>query len=86
MKWKKKLREIEKKAKGKARKPMSRGNGFRRKTASFVPRSRDIHDDLEPDNGDMSATRGDTSPDPAETPETRRARFRIVDTSGDPET
>lgn len=81
-----KLREIEKKAKGKARKPMSRGSGFRRKTVSFAPRSRDIHDDLEPDGGDIDAPSGDIAPDPVETPETRRARFRIVDPSGDPET
>ena len=41
-----KLREIEKKAKGKARKPMSRGNGFKRKTPSRGGRSRDINDDV----------------------------------------
>lgn len=81
-----KLREIEKKAKGKARKPMARGNGFRRKTAPFSPRSRDIHDDLEPDSSDTRATPGDIEPGPVETPEIRRARFRIVDPSGDTET
>lgn len=41
-----KLREIEKKAKGKGRKPMSRGNGFKRKTPQRASRSRDIHDDV----------------------------------------
>jgi len=41
-----KLREIEKKAKGKGRKPMSRGNGFKRKTPTRGGRSRDINDDI----------------------------------------
>ncbi|WP_417467448.1 hypothetical protein [Maricaulis sp.] len=43
-----KLREIEKKAAGKARKPMSQGKGFKRKTPGTAPRSRDIHEDVEP--------------------------------------
>ena len=43
-----KLREIEKKAAGKARKPMSQGKGFKRKTPGPAPRSRDIHEDVEP--------------------------------------
>ncbi|WP_417498388.1 hypothetical protein [Maricaulis sp.] len=43
-----KLREIEKKAAGKARKPMSQGKGFKRKTPGPGPRSRDIHEDIEP--------------------------------------
>ncbi len=81
-----KLREIEKKAKGKARKPMARGNGFRRKTAPSSARSRDIHDDLERDDRDGESGRNDIAQEPEETPETRRARFRIVDPSGDTET
>ena len=64
-----KLREIEKKAKGKARKPMSRGQGFRKKTPQRSSRSRDIHDDLESETPRAR---------PAETPEALRARFRIV--------
>jgi len=41
-----KLKEIEKKAKGKARKPMKRGSGFKRKETGFKSRSREIHDDI----------------------------------------
>ncbi|MBO6729574.1 MAG: hypothetical protein JJ884_04030 [Maricaulis sp.] len=41
-----KLREIEKKAKGKGRKPMSRGSGFKRKTPTYSSRNREINDDL----------------------------------------
>lgn len=41
-----KLREIEKKAAGKARKPMSQSKGFKRKTPG--PRSREIHEDVDP--------------------------------------
>ena len=44
-----KLREIEKKAKGKARKPMSRGQGFKRKTPARPARGRDIYEDIEPE-------------------------------------
>ena len=43
-----KLREIEKKAAGKARKPMSRGTGFKPKASRPAPRSRDIHEDVDP--------------------------------------
>ncbi|WP_417489031.1 hypothetical protein [Maricaulis sp.] len=43
-----KLREIEKKAAGKARKPMSQGKGFKRKTPATGPRSREIHEDFDP--------------------------------------
>lgn len=43
-----KLREIEKKAAGKARKPMSQGTGFKRKTPGPGPRSREIHEDFDP--------------------------------------
>lgn len=43
-----KLREIEKKAAGKARKPMSQGTGFKRKTPGPSPRSREIHEDFDP--------------------------------------
>ncbi|WP_417481914.1 hypothetical protein [Maricaulis sp.] len=42
-----KLREIEKKAAGKARKPMSQGKGFKRKTPGPAPRSRDINEDFD---------------------------------------
>lgn len=42
-----KLREIEKKAAGKARKPMSQGTGFKRKTPGPSPRSRDINEDVD---------------------------------------
>ena len=41
-----KLREIEKKAKGKGRKPMSRGSGFKRKAPTRSSRNRDINADL----------------------------------------
>ena len=41
-----KLKEIEKKAKGKARKPMRRGNGFKRKGPPRQSRDRDINDDI----------------------------------------
>lgn len=49
-----KLREIEKKADGKARKPMNRGKGFKHssfksKAKTSGPRVRDINDDLEND-------------------------------------
>lgn len=72
-----KLREIEKKAKGKARKPMSRGQGFRRKMPERSSRGRDIYEDVEteappPDTGQAAP------PDTSETPEMRRARFAIV--------
>jgi len=73
-----KLREIEKKAKGKARKPMSRGNGFRKKTPQRTSRSVDINDDIDavehPDNA-INARSEDT-------PEMRRARFAIVPDTG----
>lgn len=44
-----KLREIEKKAAGKGRKPMSRGKGFKSgfKRKGPGPRVRDIHEDIE---------------------------------------
>jgi t-SNARE complex subunit (syntaxin) len=52
-----KLREIEKKADGKGRKPMSRGKGFkqssfRSKSKSPGPRVRDINEDIEADATD----------------------------------
>jgi hypothetical protein len=73
-----KLREIEKKAKGKARKPMSRGNGFKRKDSRPNPRSRDIHDDIEtpdetPDTPPPHASRL------AAAPEARRTGFRVIE-------
>lgn len=42
-----KLKEIEKKAKGKARRPMSRGKGFSKKSQGFKSRSRDINEDVD---------------------------------------
>ena len=63
-----KLREIEKKTKGKTRKPMSRGNGFKRKTPASNSRSRDIHDDLEPDM-DTDTSSSEASPAPSEAPQ-----------------
>lgn len=81
-----KLREIEKKAKGKARKPMSRGQGFKRKAPDRAPRGRDIYDDIEPDtpSPDTAAEppQADTT---AQTPEMRRARFTIVRDGGEDE-
>ena len=70
-----KLREIEKKAKGKARKPMSRGNGFKRKSDRAAPRGRDIYDDL-----DDAQTGAPARPEqePAESPHDRRAGFRVI--------
>ena len=59
-----KLREIEKKAAGKARKPMSQGTGFKRKTPGPNPRSRDINADVD--------TPAETPPEHAPTPETPR--------------
>ena len=56
-----KLREIEKKARGKERKPMSRGNGFKRKTPTYSSRNRDIHDDIPAEDV--------AQPDPAEKPD-----------------
>lgn len=71
-----KLKEIEKKAKGKARKPMSRGKGFRSKTPPRVSRSRDIHDDI--DGEGPEAPPSAATPPADEAPEARRARFHIV--------
>jgi len=74
-----KLREIEKKAKGKARKPMSRGQGFRRKTPERSARGRDIYDDIEADTPPPQEDTGQAAPpDMSETPEMRRARFAVV--------
>ena len=74
-----KLREIEKKAKGKDRKPMrrrasfkSKGSGFKRKPPKWRSRDRDIHDDIEdaapsaPDHDDA-----DTRPPSAHPPALR---------------
>jgi hypothetical protein len=56
-----KLREIEKKAAGKTRKPMSRGKGFKSsfKTKGGGPRVRDINEDIEQETPDA-----DAPPDP----------------------
>ncbi len=76
-----KLKEIEKKAKGKARKPMSRGKGFRGKAPQRAPRGRDIYDDIEADTPSAPPeTRSDAGLADSDTPETRRARFRVIDT------
>ena len=77
-----KLREIEKKAKGKDRKPMSRGSGFRRKAgAGAPPRGRDIYDDIDAPPGTASSA----SPAEAQdvSPEIRRAGFRVIAGGGD---
>lgn len=79
-----KLREIEKKAAGKTRKPMSRGSGFKPKPeggfkrSSFkpktdrpTPRVRDINDDM-PEN-EAPAPETDAAPRPAHPP-----RLRVV--------
>ena len=77
-----KLREIEKKAKGKARKPMKRGNGFKRKSPGFKSRSRDINDDV------TETAEQDEAPPAAEPPERQAEQphtdrkppsFRIID-------
>ena len=75
-----KLKEIEKKAKGKARKPMSRGKGFRSKTPQRASRSRDIHEDVEPDTPPAPHSASTPAPPPPaeDAPEIRRARFHIV--------
>ena len=73
-----KLREIEKKAKGKARKPMSRGQGFKRKTPARPARGRDIYEDIEPETPASGDAVQPGAGEPAETPEMRRARFAIV--------
>ncbi|WP_417486259.1 hypothetical protein [Maricaulis sp.] len=76
-----KLREIEKKAKGKARKPMSRGNGFKRKDDRPRPRSRDIHDDIDSPQETPAASPSSPRQDrPA--PETLRAGFRVIPGGG----
>ena len=75
-----KLKEIEKKAKGKARKPMSRGSGFKRKMPQRGGRARDINEDIDLPE---SAT---PEPEPRSAPEPRpasdaaalRARFRLI--------
>jgi len=67
-----KLREIEKKADGKARKPMSRGKGFKQssfksKARSSGPRVRDINEDIEND----AATEPPSPPRPSGPPKLR---------------
>lgn len=78
-----KLREIENKAKGKARKPMSRGHGFKRKSGSPAPRGRDIYDDLD-GPADPAPRPADPVRDhqPPDAPETRRASFRVIPGGG----
>jgi hypothetical protein len=71
-----KLREIEKKAKGKARKAMPRGQGFKRKAPARPSRSRDIYDDIEPET--PAPENRSPQPGPDDTPEARRARFSVV--------
>ncbi|MFS2316896.1 hypothetical protein RMQ97_03055 [Maricaulis sp. D1M11] len=70
-----KLREIEKKAKGKARKPMSRGSGFgRAKNKGLKPstpqsraRSRDIYEDLDEREASNVPAEDKTVPDTSAT-------------------
>lgn len=78
-----KLREIENKAKGKARKPMSRGHGFKRKSGSPAPRGRDIYDDLD-GPADPAPRPADPVRDhqPPDAPEARRASFRVIPGGG----
>ena len=78
-----KLREIENKAKGKARKPMSRGNGFKRKSGSPAPRGRDIYDDIDGPS-DPAPHPADPVRDhqPPDAPEARRASFRVIPGGG----
>lgn len=69
-----KLREIEKKAYGKARKPMNRGKGFKHssfksKSRSSSPRVRDINDDI----GDHTAAEPPSPPRPSGPP-----RLRVI--------
>ena len=61
-----KLREIEKKAKGKGRKPLSRGSGFKRKAPTRSSRNRDINEDLTDEDVAAPAPdlRSETSPPP----------------------
>lgn len=74
-----KLREIENKAKGKARKPMSRGHGFKRKSGSSAPRGRDIYDDLDgPADPAPRPTAADHDRPLPGGPEARRACFRVI--------
>lgn len=73
-----KLREIEKKAKGKARKPMSRGNGFKRKTGATPPRGRDIYDDIVDETGNGTPGPGPDALAPTTSPQERRAGFRVI--------
>lgn len=78
-----KLREIENKAKGKARKPMSRGHGFKRKSGSPAPRGRDIYDDIDGPS-DPAPHPADPVRDhqPPDAPEARRASFRVIPGGG----
>jgi hypothetical protein len=57
-----KLREIENKAKGKTRKSMSRGKGFKAGNRSRGGRSRDINDDIELAEEDTGSTKSATPP------------------------
>lgn len=59
-----KLREIEKKAKGKGRKPISRGQGFKRKTAQRQSTTRDINEDLD----EAASPESQASTPPPQTP------------------
>lgn len=77
-----KLREIEKKAKGKARKPMKRGNGFKRKSPGFKSRSRDINDDVIQPVESGEAPVADDMPEPQAEPAPNKGKppaFRIID-------
>lgn len=70
-----KLREIEKKAKGKDRKPMSRGNGFKRKSPQRQSNTRDINEDIiEPvDSPPANTPTDNTAPTAPQEPPERSA-------------
>lgn len=83
-----KLKEIEKKAKGKARKPMRRGNGFKRKSPHRQSRDRDINDDIidvVPETPPEPPRDAPTPPtEPAARPQTernaaKRPVFKLID-------
>lgn len=72
-----KLREIEKKAAGKARKPMSRGKGFKSsfRKSGAGPRVRDINEDMEAE-----------SPEPTEPPAGGKPQLRVIKGGGEDDT
>jgi len=79
-----KLKEIEAKARGKPREGFTqKRSGFRSKTAPMKPRSRDIHEDVDPLKSDPE--QGAPSPPPSPVPEpapapakAARPAFRVI--------